>query len=147
MKEGVVLQHEFVEFIPGELKQGIIYVSIRFGTASHLCVCGCGNKVVTPLRPTDWQLIFDGKTISLKPSIGNWSFPCQSHYWVKGNTVHWAEQWSQERIDAGRARDRRAKESYLGTGDVGTPSPPEGQVTTPKKGLWRKFRDWLATKR
>ena len=59
---------------PDELEQGTIYVSIRFATASHLCCCGCGNKVVTPIRPTDWKLIFDGKTISLDPSIGNWSF-------------------------------------------------------------------------
>ena len=87
MKQDVVLKHEFVEFIPGELKEGTIYVSIRFGTASHLCVCGCGNKVVTPIRPTDWKLIFDGKTISLDPSIGNWSFACQSHYWIRNNKV------------------------------------------------------------
>ena len=69
MKQEIALKHEFVEFIPGELKEGMIYVSIRFGTASHLCVCGCGNKVVTPIRPTDWKLIFDGKTISLDYSI------------------------------------------------------------------------------
>ena len=80
MKPEIVLKHEFVEFIPDELEQGTVYVSIRFATASHLCVCGCGNKVVTPIRPTDWTLTFDGKTISLNPSIGNWSFPCQSHY-------------------------------------------------------------------
>jgi Family of unknown function (DUF6527) len=35
----------------------------------NLCCCGCGEKVVTPLRPTDWKLIFDGKTISLDPSL------------------------------------------------------------------------------
>ena len=53
MKPGIVLRHEFVEFIPDELEHGIIYISIRFATASHLCCCGCGNKVVTPIRPTD----------------------------------------------------------------------------------------------
>jgi hypothetical protein len=56
MRQDFVLRHEFVEFIPDELKEGTIYVSIRFATAAHLCCCGCGNKVVTPLRPTDWTL-------------------------------------------------------------------------------------------
>lgn len=49
MKPETVLKHEFVEFIPDELEQGTIYVSIRFATASHRCLCGCGNKVVTPI--------------------------------------------------------------------------------------------------
>src|SRR5258708_2291908 len=120
MKQGIVLKHEFVEFIPGALKEDTIYVSMRFGTASHLCVCGCGNKVVTPLRPTDWKLIFDGKTISLYPSIGNWSFPCRTHYWIRENRVQWAENWSQERIDSARSSDRRAKETYFDEPDMTT---------------------------
>ena len=49
MKPEIALKHEFVEFIPDELEQGTIYISIRFATASHLCCCGCGNKVVTPI--------------------------------------------------------------------------------------------------
>ena len=70
------------------LKEQTIYISIRFATVSHLCVCGCGNKVVTPLRPTDWKLIFDGKTkFSLDLSIGNWSSACESHYYVQNNRV------------------------------------------------------------
>ncbi len=113
MRPEMLLKHEFVEFIPDELEEGTIYVSIRFATASHLCVCGCGNKVVTPIRPTDWKLIFDGKTISLEPSIGNWSLACQSHYWIRNNRVRWAAKWSQKRIDRGRSRDRRAKEAYF----------------------------------
>ena len=102
MKPEIVLKHEFVEFIPDDLEEGTIYVSIRFATASHLCCCGCGDKVVTPIRPTDWKLIFDGKTISLDPSIGNWSFACKSHYWIRNNKVRWAAPWSKEEIDAGR---------------------------------------------
>jgi hypothetical protein len=74
MTPEIALNHDFVEFIPDELEQGTVYVSIRFATASHLCVCGCGNKVVTPIRPTDWTLTFDGKTISLDPSIGTGVF-------------------------------------------------------------------------
>jgi hypothetical protein len=144
MKQGIILKHEFVEFIPSDLKEGAIYVSMRFGTASHLCVCGCGNKVVTPLRPTDWHLIFDGKTISLRPSIGNWSFPCQSHYWIKNNKVEWAGRMSEEDIEAGRAHDRRAKEKYFGAAAAAPPPPVRVEVKAapPKKGLWRRFLDF-----
>ncbi len=78
MSQDIILKHEFVEFIPDELEQGTVYISIRFATAAPLCCCSCGNKVVTPIRLTDWKLIFDGKTVSFDPSIGNWSVPCQS---------------------------------------------------------------------
>lgn len=124
MKPEISLKHEFVEFIPEELEQGVIYISIRFATASHLCVCGCGNKVVTPIRPTDWKLIFDGKTVSLDPSIGNWSFPCQSHYFIRNNQVKWALQWSKEKIEQGRAHDAHAKQRYF------APEEGEGAPTT-----------------
>ncbi len=117
MKPEIVLKHEFVEFIPDDLEQGTIYISIRFATASHLCVCGCGNKVVTPIRPTDWKLIFDGKTISLDPSIGNWSMPCQSHYWIRNDRVRWAPKWSRKQIERGRAHDQLAKEEYFRSAD------------------------------
>ena len=29
-----------------------------------------GNKVVTPISPADWQLFYDGDTVSVTPSIG-----------------------------------------------------------------------------
>src|SRR5258708_5805367 len=103
MKQQPTLAHEFVEFIPDDLKESVVYVSIPYATVAHKCSCGCGKEVVTPLSLTDWKLIFDGKTISLYPSIGNWSFPCRTHYWIRENRVQWAENWSQERIDAGRS--------------------------------------------
>jgi hypothetical protein len=113
MKPERQLHHEFVEFVPEELREGVVYVSIRFATASHLCCCGCGSKVVTPLRPDDWKLIFDGKSISLYPSIGNWSFPCQSHYWIRRNTVQWDLTWSQQEVELARAFDRQKRCSVV----------------------------------
>ncbi len=115
LKRNIFLTHEFVEYIPDELKEGTVYVSIGFATVAHKCCCGCGNEVVTPLSPTDWTLKFDGQSISLDPSIGNWGFDCQSHYWIKRNKVIWATRWSQKRIDAGRSRDRLAKRNWLDT--------------------------------
>lgn len=106
------LQHEFVEFVPEQVEDGILYVSISYATAIHRCACGCGQEVVTPLSPTDWKIIFDGKSVSLDPSIGNWSFDCQSHYFIRNNLVLWCNQWSKERIDLGRVHDSVRKESY-----------------------------------
>lgn len=101
--------HEFVEFVPQDLREGRIYVSIEYATAIHMCACGCGHKVVTPITPTDWRLTFDGETISLYPSIGNWSFPCHSHYWIRENRVEWAGRWSRREVEAGRERDQDRK--------------------------------------
>jgi hypothetical protein len=81
---------KFVEFIPDQLQEGILYISEKYGTVVHKCCCGCGAEVVTPLTPVDWQLKKDRKTVTLFPSIGNWNFPCQSHYWIRRNNVEWA---------------------------------------------------------
>ncbi len=142
MKEGIVLKHEFVEFIPEELREGTIYVSIRFATASHRCCCGCGQKVVTPITPTDWKLVFDGKTISLDPSIGNWGFTCRSHYWIRNNRVQWAAQWSTDRVDAGRMSDRVAKERHFQSPEVeARKAAPVATVQEPA-GILQAVREW-----
>lgn len=100
---------EFVELMPQSLKDGIVYVSMEYGTVIHNCCCGCGNKVVTPLSPTDWKLMFDGENISISPSIGNWSFPCQSHYWIRGGKVEWSGKFSKDEIDEVRKKDKDKK--------------------------------------
>lgn len=106
------MKHEFVEYIPDELNEGVIYISIPFSTAIHKCVCGCGNEVVTPFSPTDWKLIFNGETVSLTPSIGNWTLPCQSHYWIREDKVIWAEKWSPSRIEANIKREDFERKQY-----------------------------------
>lgn len=103
------LSPHFVEQFPDRLEPGELYLAMEFATATHLCACGCGSKVITPFSPTDWQMSFDGETVSLKPSIGNWTFPCRSHYWVRSNHIEWAGDMSQEAINAGRMRDVHAK--------------------------------------
>ena len=82
---------QFVEFIPELLEDGIIYISNPYKIAIHLCACGCGNQTVTPFNsPTEWNLTVDElDVISLSPSIGNFQFPCKSHYWIKRNVVEW----------------------------------------------------------
>lgn len=104
------IQHKFVEFIPEMLDEGTLYISIEYCTAVHKCLCGCGNEVVTPLSPTDWELIFDGKTVSLSPSIGNWSFDCKSHYFITRNKVRIARRWKDWEIE--EARKDNIKKKY-----------------------------------
>ncbi len=107
------MQHSFVEFIPEKVEEGVLYISIEYTTATHKCVCGCGNLVVTPISPTDWELIFDGETVSLNPSIGNWSFECRSHYWIRKNKILMARKWNDEEIDENRTQDQKSKKRYF----------------------------------
>lgn len=140
------LDHEFTHYIPERLEDGKLYVSVAFATVVHLCCCGCGNEVVTPLSPTDWQLIFDGEAVSLDPSIGNWSLPCRSHYWIRRGRVRWARRWSEAEVQAGRAQDRRSKERFFG--EVPHPIQPESEVAElPQparsgQAFWRKLMRW-----
>lgn len=107
------LSHKFTKNIPELLEDGVIYISIEYSTAIHKCCCGCGNQVVTPFSPTDWALIYNGETISLYPSIGNWSFKCQSHYWITNNKVEWAPRWTNGQIEHGRKKDELNKKEYF----------------------------------
>ena len=59
---------EFVEFIPESLLPTVLYISVEYGTAVHLCACGCSEKVVTPLTPTDWEVTYNGSTLFPHPS-------------------------------------------------------------------------------
>jgi hypothetical protein len=108
------LTPSFVEFIPERLSEGVLYVSRRYRTASHLCCCGCSREVVTPINPAKWNLLEhpDG-SVTLSSSVGNWGFPCKSHYWVIRNKIQWAEAFSAAKIAAVQAHDRQAVE-HLG---------------------------------
>jgi hypothetical protein len=140
------IEHLFVEFLPDDIEEGVLYVSMPYAIVEHRCCCGCGEKVVTPLSPTDWSLTFDGKTVSLRPSIGNWNFPCQSHYWIRGSEVIWAPRWTREQIEAGRWRDRRRKATYYaGEGDTEIDVPPGTTLTkqSPWSRLLWRLKGWF----
>jgi hypothetical protein len=137
------IAHSFVEYMPSDLQDGTIYISVRFATAVHLCCCGCGNKVITPLSPVDWKLTFDGETVSLDPSVGNWSFPCESHYWIRHDRVQWAAQWSRARVDenrrAGRARKEMQAERLAQDPAPADLSPASTSAPRPRSWLRRIF--------
>lgn len=106
---------EFTPTLPPELAAGVLYVSHECSTMIHLCCCGCGLRVVTPLSPVAWSYEYNGETISVTPSVGNWSQPCQSHYWITRGRVRWAPQWTRKQIERGRDRDGKAREKFYGT--------------------------------
>jgi hypothetical protein len=108
----VKFQIEFVESVPEIIKEQTLYISIPFTTAIHLCPCGCWEEVVTKIAPHRWHMTYDGETVSLYPSIGNWSLPCESHYWIKKNTIIWAGKWSKEKITRVRKIERKDNERY-----------------------------------
>jgi hypothetical protein len=107
------LQHKFTELMPDNIEDNILYVSLEYGTAIHKCACGCGNEVVTPITPTDWQITFDGETVSLSPSIGNWEFNCRSHYWIRHNKIYYARPWTEEEVASGRENDVKRKKNFF----------------------------------
>ena len=59
-------------------------------------------------------MTFDGETISLRPSIGNWTLKCRSHYVIDCGKVIEAGPWSDEQVEAERRRDRAAKARFYG---------------------------------
>lgn len=130
--------HQIVEFIPERLEGGILYVSYRYKTAVHKCACGCGEEVVTPLGPTDWSILIENGTATLYPSIGNWSFACRSHYFVRKGKVVWAGQMSRQQIERGRALDRKARELYSKEVNRKKALPPRNFLHK----AWMALRRW-----
>ena len=80
----------FVEFIPDVLKEGILYISEKYHTTTHLCPCGCGEKVPIPIDPNFWDnawiLTVNGDKPTLMPSLLQ-RFACKSHYFITAGKI------------------------------------------------------------
>jgi hypothetical protein len=120
-----------VQYMPRELKPGVLYVSEEFGAAAHLCACGCGSKIRTPLGPTEWALQETDTGPTLRPSVGNWQQPCQSHYWLDRGEIRWADKWTPEQIAAGRRGEEKRRRAYYDALD------------RQRGGRWRRFWRWV----
>ncbi len=107
------MKHKFVEYIPKTIEENTLYISIEYNVAKHKCPCGCGSEIVTSLSPARWKLTYDGETVSLNPSIGNWSHACKSHYFITNDEVVWAGRISQRQIDEVVQIDRAAIEQHV----------------------------------
>ena len=101
-----------VQFLPRELEPEILYVSKEYGVAGHLCPCGCGNKIITPLDPTEWSFSEKNNKPTLYPSIGNWQLPCRSHYWIRNGKIEWSYQWTEDEIEEGRQLEDKQRKAY-----------------------------------
>jgi hypothetical protein len=71
------------------MEDGVVYISEKYHTSTHRCLCGCGSKTVLPInerpgRDFGWDLAKhpNGK-VSFTPSIGN--YPCKAHYHITEN--------------------------------------------------------------
>jgi hypothetical protein len=124
------LRLQRVHYMPKELEPGILYVSEEFDVAGHLCACGCGNKVMTPLGPTEWAFHQAERGPSLRPSIGNWQLPCRSHYWIDAGRVEWSGGWSPDQVDRGRRAEGERRRAYY-----------ESRKT--KDGVAARVKRWL----
>lgn len=107
------LRLERVHYMPKTLEPGVLYASDEFSTAAHLCACGCGAKIRTPLGPTEWRLKETKDGPSLSPSIGNWQQPCRSHYWIWRGAVEWFGDWTESQIHTGRRQEQRRRKEYF----------------------------------
>lgn len=150
------LEHRFVRNVPRELEPGVLYISMDYATAVHSCCCGCGDRVVTPFTPTDWRMTFDGESISLHPSVGNWNQKCRSHYVIQRNRVLEAGPWSNAQIDAELRRDKMAKAAqYREQNEVqlSVSLPTAGLAATtamqdknrPIPTIWARVKSWFAS--
>lgn len=144
------LTPRFVDIIPEKLENSVLYISKRYAIAVHKCCCGCNEEVFTPIAKTDWSLRVNSGRATLYPSIGNWSFACRSHYWVRRNKVIWAGELPQQLIDRGRTLDRIAKKAYFKEVNRNkniSPQPSRSQNSFQTKPSRLLFKLWLILNR
>ncbi len=131
---------ELDEF-PRVLEEGILYISEECELAAHKCCCGCGEDVITPLNPARWRLIRSSGRVSLYPSIGNWKYACQSHYWIRQNRVIPSYGLADDEIAEVVELDQVDRERYFGQmQELEKPANPQKSDPRPEHWLARLFR-------
>lgn len=132
---------------PRVLEEGVLYISEECELAAHKCCCGCGEDVITPLRPSRWRLRRNGGRVSLYPSIGNWKFACRSHYWIRDNSVIPSYALDDEQIAEVIELDMVARENHFAQLQQGPPSSVSQKTPAePRHWLERLFeylRSWF----
>jgi hypothetical protein len=133
--------YEFVQYIPRELEEGVLYISLEYAVTAHRCCCGCGTEVSLPLAPVEWKLIFDGPEVSLTPSIGRPGWPCESHYIIRQGRVLWLESLTPEIAAAHVRRAEAARASYYDTQDS---TPAASAQGTKRAGRWERIKHFFS---
>jgi hypothetical protein len=140
------VEPQFVPIIPEQLAEGVLYICEQHHIVVHRCCCGCGEEVVTPLSQAEWQLERRGSVVSLYPSIGNWNYRCQSHYWIKRNRVVLAGALSAERVALLQVRDRAAKAAHIAELNALKELAANGSASTgrpPRRKAWDRLWAWI----
>lgn len=78
-------------YMPDFYEQGKVYISKQFKISKHLCLCGCGQMTIMPLDNGAkwWQLVEENNgKVSFIGSVGNYNFPCKSHYIITKNVAN-----------------------------------------------------------
>lgn len=134
------LKPEYVEHLPDQLAEGVLYICEDFELTAHKCCCGCGEDVITKLGHAKWELIKNQNTVSLYPSIGNWNYKCQSHYWIRKNRVLDAGMMSEKEISYIQEKDRRERYAY-----IESIKEEKGLMTGVSK-IWKRIREFIDSK-
>lgn len=126
------LRPAYVDQLPDKLEEGVLYICEEFDLTAHKCCCGCGEDVFNKLGPAKWQLVKNPNgSVSLEPSIGNWKYACQSHYWIRNNRVIEAGAMSAAMIETVKQRDRRDRDAHIARMNA-------------QRGLWERGRALIA---
>lgn len=133
----------YVDSVPEKLEPGILYISEENDVVMHLCCCGCGQEVVTPLSPAEWSISRSGRTVSLRPSIGNWDYACHSHYWITNNQVEWDEPMSKKQIAIVKERDRIDKQRYIAQVNAEKMKKVDTVLWPFIRNLFNKVKNWF----
>lgn len=145
----------YVERMPDKLEEGRLYISESRNLAMHKCCCGCGEEVVTPLNTkAGWKVIKHGEMVSLHPSIGNWNFACDSHYWIKNNVVDWSYKMTAKEISRVQERDLKDTQAQVAmqnalkkaetNANTATPTSAPTKPAVEKRLSWFKtIANWL----
>jgi hypothetical protein len=115
VQDPVKFRLQRVHYMPPVLEPRVLYMAEEFDIAMHLCACGCGSKVKTPLGPTEWSIEETAEGPTVRPSIGNWQQACKSHYFIHHGQVVWSLKWSAELIEAGRRAEEACRRAHYAT--------------------------------
>jgi hypothetical protein len=85
----VLIKFKHVEYVPEKelMEENTLYISSKYKTVIHLCLCGCNNQVVTPLIENAWTLIEKNNKVSMSPSIASYQ-TCGAHYVIRNSIAN-----------------------------------------------------------
>lgn len=68
---------------------------------------------------------------TLWPSVGNWQYPCRSHYVINEGQVIWAAPWTEEEVLSGRRMEEERRHAYYESRPV------------KRRNILQRLLDWL----